>query len=477
MPTFARSGSGKWHVAGPDGCRYGREFDDEDTTPDETVTVTDIVAYEPPEEPDESADSVSVSLSMGGSSFPRGRTDDQRLVLPGAIDDSDAELCGSCRSELERYQKRRSRIITGLKLVTTRRDIDWDRIDHETRRACDWCRAHESTIYHGLEATVCPTCRRLFESPLGEPADDAAPDADRLPETPSEPITPIVLGTELPEYDPTEFVGSNRPLIKYREKRKYAELVFELERTGHGFTDEGIDAFETVRTRYADRVASNDTHQAEVRVAVGATPRTVTLEGVLPDDRISVIDACWDVVSEPAYWFPLGWPQQGYVHLRAGDPSVPGDDPIVEEFPRLRTKRPSSTVDAETLRSVTERGRYGRGERYYERGAVTDVERVDDRLRATVQGSRPYKVGVRIADGCYVEGECSCPDDANPCKHIVAAVLASGDVEAVGSDRPLEAVLESASPDELRTLFRTLADEDVSIRKRIYEEFGSDTPG
>lgn len=470
MPTFARSGSGKWHVVGPDGCRYGQEFDDGDTTPDETVTATDIVAYEPPEEPDRSAGSVSISLSMGGSSFPRGRTDDQRLVLPAAIDEGDAGLCGSCRSELERHQKYRSRIITGLKLVTTRRGIDWDRTDHESPRGCDWCRTHESTTYRGLGASICPVCRRLFETPLGEPVDGDAPDTDRLPETPTGAVEPIVFGTTRSGYDPADLIGSNRPLIKYREKHKYAELIFELERTGHGFTAEGITAFEDVRADYAEQVAADDTHQTEVTLGVGRTPRTITLEGILPADHENVIDDCWDIVGDPAYWFPLGWPQQGYIHRRGTDPTVPGNDPVIEAFPRLQTQQPSSSVDTDALRSITDPGRYERGERYYERGAVTEIERVDDQLEATVQGSRPYDVRVTLSDGSYVEGSCSCPDDAIPCKHVVAAVLASGDVEVVGSDRSLDEVLESGSAEELRAVLRSIAEEDLTVRKRIYDE-------
>ncbi|SFC59392.1 SWIM zinc finger [Halobiforma haloterrestris] len=468
MPTFARSGSGsgKWHLVGPDGCRYGREFDADDATPDDTVTAIDIVAYDTPGEP---AAAPTGPISPPTSGSMRGRSDQQRLVFPVAIRDGDADLCGSCRAELERQQQRRARVIADLKRVTTRRDIDWDRTDRETRRACDWCRAHERTTYDGLGATVCPVCRRLFESPLGEPSDDRRPDTDRLPETPTDPIAPIVLETDLPDYEPTELVGSNRPVITYREKRTYAEVIFELERTGHGFSAEGIAELESVRTEYADRVATEDTHQAEVTLEIGTTPRTVTLENVLPADRVDVIDACWDVVSDPSYWFPLGWPQQGYVHRRGAVPSIPGDDPVVEEFPRLRTRKASSAVDTDTLRSVTDPGRYERGERYYERGAVTDAVRVDERLRATVQGSQPYEVQVTLSNGSYVEGECSCPDDTVPCKHIVAAVLASGDVEDIGADRSLEAVLESATPDEVRTLLRNLAEEDVSVRKRVYE--------
>jgi len=113
---------------------------------------------------------------------------------------------------------------------------------------------------------------------------------------------------------------------------------------------------------------------------------------------------------------------------------------------------------------VTDSGRYERGERYYKRGAVTDIARVDNLIKATVQGSRPYDVQVTLSNGSYVEGQCSCPDDAPTCKHVVAAVLASGDVEAVGGDRSLDDLLKSASVNDLRTVLRTLAEDDAKIR-------------
>lgn len=470
VPTFARTGTGKWHVTGSDGCRYGKEFTG-DTTPDETVSETDIIGYDPPAEPEEGTrSSVSISLSTGGSSFPRGEPSQQRLVLPSAIEDSNAGLCGSCRSNLENQQKQRSKVITGLKLVTTRRDVEWKQTDHSMPQACDWCRATEETTYTGFNARICPACRRLFETPFGEPSDDVAPETDQLPEPPESPITPIVFGTTLPEYTPTDLVGSNRPLIKYREKHKYAELVFELERTGHGFTANALDTLAEIQTEYADSVADHDDHQTSVSLQLGMTPRTVTLEGILPEDHSDVITSCWVVVSDPDYWFPLGWPQQGYIHRRDAEPSIPGDVPVAEEFPRLKTQTPSEGADTEILRSVTDSGRFERGERYYERGAVTTIGRVDDRIHATVQGSQPYDVTVTLSDGSYVEGKCSCPDDALTCKHIIAAVLASGDVEDTAEEQSVSTLLETAATDELQSLLQMLADEHIEVRKRIYEE-------
>jgi hypothetical protein len=283
-------------------------------------------------------------------------------------------------------------------------------------------------------------------------------------------VTPIVLGTTLPEYDPIELVGSNRPLLNYRAKSKYADLVCELERTGHGLTADGIAALDAVRERYATRVADDDSHQTDVTLSVGRTPRTVTIEGLLADDSTSMIEECMAVVSDPDHWFPLGWPQQGAIHRRGIDPSIPGNDRVVDAFPQLQTQAPDRSVDVESLRRVTDPGRFERGERYYERGAVTDIERVDDQLEARVQGSRPYEVRVTFSEGSYAGGHCDCPDDAVPCKHIVAAVLASGDIEATGGDRPLDDVLAEASPADLRRLLRDLADEDVGVRQRVYGE-------
>lgn len=470
MPTFARTETGKWHLASPDGCRYGSAFTAE-TTPDETVTETDIIAYDSPEDPEErTTNSVSTSLSTGGSSFPRGEPHQQRLVLPSAIENSDTDLCGSCRATLESQQKRRATVITGLKRVTTRREIEWERTEHPTPYACDWCRTTELTTYTGLAARVCPACQRLFETPLGEPSTDTAPETDRLPETPEDTVTPIVLGTTLPEYAPTDLVGSNRPLIKYREKRKYAELIFELERTGHGFTAAGLDALAEIQAAYAASVSDRDDHQTSVSLQPGLTPRTVTLDGILPADHADLIASCWDVVSDPTYWFPIGWPQQGYIHRRGVKPSIPGDGPVAEAFPRLKRQASSADVDTETLRSVTDPGRFARGERYYEHGAVTAIDRVDDQLRATVQGSQSYAVAVTLSNGSYVEGDCDCPDDAAICKHIVAAVLASGDVDPVGSDHSVSTLLNTATSDELQSLLETLADEHIEVRKHIYEE-------
>lgn len=472
MPTFGRNKSGKWHVTSSDSCQYGRVFADvSGTTPDETVTAIDIVAYQPPES---NGDGQSHDGSLAEGSFPRRRTDTQRLVLPSALRESDADLCTTCRSHLTTHQQRRVRLISSLKLVTPIRDVEWEVIEHTTDSGCDWCRVHESQLWShdGLDSRVCPACGRLFNTPLGEPGPDAIPETDRRPDTPPTAVTPIVIGASLPDYDPTALSGSNRPVITVREKDKYATVTFEITRTGHGFTAAGIAALEEVRAQYADHVAGDDAHQTDVTLTVETTPRSVQFEGLYPADSTSILTDCWNIVSDPETWFAIGWPQQGYIHPHSSDRSVPGSEPVVDAFPCLRTRTSAQSVDTQTLRSVTEPGRYERGERYYNRGAVTEIDRVDDLVEATVQGSQPYTVRVTLADGSYLKGQCSCPDDAVPCKHIVAAVLASGDITAIGRDHSLSDLLNAASADELRTLLQSAADEDISLRQRIYDELG-----
>jgi uncharacterized Zn finger protein len=175
-------------------------------------------------------------------------------------------------------------------------------------------------------------------------------------------------------------------------------------------------------------------------------------------------------VGDPDNWFRIGWSTHGRMYGPPVERTIPGNEPVGEAFPRLQTQSPDTSVDTEALKQVTESGRYQRGDRYYTSGAVTDIERVDEQVQATVQGSQPYDVRVTLEGGRFVDGRCSCPDDAVPCKHIVATVLASGDVEASGGEQPIEDVVADASRAELEALLLDAAENDLSLRKRIYDE-------
>ncbi len=128
------------------------------------------------------------------------------------------------------------------------------------------------------------------------------------------------------------------------------------------------------------------------------------------------------------------------------------------------------------LQRIMDSGRLGRGRSYARQGQVMDIQERDGEITAKVQGSRrtPYKVRIRVkpledaewervldvlagqaiftaqllagemppdieeafaaahvslfpASGRELETDCSCPDWANPCKHIAAVYLLLGE--------------------------------------------------
>ena len=66
---------------------------------------------------------------------------------------------------------------------------------------------------------------------------------------------------------------------------------------------------------------------------------------------------------------------------------------------------------------------FERGENYYQDGHVQQVDRFDDLVTATVEGSRLYDVTIEF-DGRSPDTRCTCPyDGGGDCKHIVAVLL------------------------------------------------------
>jgi hypothetical protein len=169
MPTFGRTGNSKWHIIGPDGCQYGQAFTD--TAPDETVTATDVVSYDPPE-PAEDDQSWSIALSR--SHYPYSNPECQRLVLPRAISDTDAGLCNSCRSQLKTQQKRRSRLISGLKRVTPLRNVDWAITEHDSLQVCYFMKPRSGGQTHSIvefaqPVADCTTHHSAISAPMTHP--------------------------------------------------------------------------------------------------------------------------------------------------------------------------------------------------------------------------------------------------------------------------------------------------------------------
>ena len=68
---------------------------------------------------------------------------------------------------------------------------------------------------------------------------------------------------------------------------------------------------------------------------------------------------------------------------------------------------------------------FRRGEEYFSVGAVEHLRVTGDKITASVEGSKIYRVDLRNDDG-KLDGDCTCPNaaDGNFCKHCVAVGLA-----------------------------------------------------
>lgn len=120
--------------------------------------------------------------------------------------------------------------------------------------------------------------------------------------------------------------------------------------------------------------------------------------------------------------------------------------------------RDASLTEA-TVRRLARSQSYDRGENYYEQGAVLDVTRRGETLRAEVEGSQyePYQVTVELGDSGVVDTECSCPyDHSGICKHRVAVLLTYlRDPETVTTHPPVSELLADC---DRETLYKILVD-------------------
>ena len=117
---------------------------------------------------------------------------------------------------------------------------------------------------------------------------------------------------------------------------------------------------------------------------------------------------------------------------------------------------------------------FERGENYYQDGHIQQVDRFDDLITATVEGSRLYDVTIEF-DGRSPDTRCTCPyDGGGDCKHIVAVLLdiAAGP-PADDSDR-VEGVLADASASELREFLGDALATHPELREQFLAQFGDD---
>lgn len=126
-----------------------------------------------------------------------------------------------------------------------------------------------------------------------------------------------------------------------------------------------------------------------------------------------------------------------------------------------------STLTEATVRELARSKSYDRGQSYYERGAVSDVVRRGETVRADVEGSQyqPYTVTIEFDDAGVARTDCSCPyDHGGICKHRVAVLLTCvREPECVRNRQPVAELIADADRETLRDLVIELADSRPEI--------------
>jgi len=144
------------------------------------------------------------------------------------------------------------------------------------------------------------------------------------------------------------------------------------------------------------------------------------------------------------------------------------------------------TLTEATIRELARSKSYERGQSYYERGAVSDVVRRGEIVRADVEGSQyqPYTVTIEFDDTGIASTDCSCPyDHGGICKHRVAVLLTCGrDPERVREQPPISELIADADRETLHKLLVDLAEDRpevadcIETRLTTPDDATTDTP-
>ncbi|MDJ0942254.1 MAG: hypothetical protein QNJ30_02255 [Kiloniellales bacterium] len=144
-------------------------------------------------------------------------------------------------------------------------------------------------------------------------------------------------------------------------------------------------------------------------------------------------------------------------------------------------------VTPRLLRRLAGERYFDRGEAYFADGAVTSLRPDDSGIKATVQGTRRYRVHLWVEDG-ELGHHCTCPIgyEGGFCKHCVAAGLAwyaSGETSAgiqdpsIPSDGGVRGYLLELDKETLVSLLLEQADEDERLYRKLTLRAAQARPG
>lgn len=131
-------------------------------------------------------------------------------------------------------------------------------------------------------------------------------------------------------------------------------------------------------------------------------------------------------------------------------------------------------VDEDTIRGQCTDAVFERGQTYHQKGRIQRLERFDNLVTSSVQGSNLYDVTVEL-DGNSIDARCTCPyDGAGDCKHVVAVLLSLAiDPPADESDQ-IEVVLDDVSAGDLRAFVRDVLASHPDLRDQFLARFSDE---
>jgi uncharacterized Zn finger protein len=132
-------------------------------------------------------------------------------------------------------------------------------------------------------------------------------------------------------------------------------------------------------------------------------------------------------------------------------------------------QRPALTEAA--VRELARPQSYDRGENYYDEGAVREIVRRGDAIRAEVAGSQyePYQVHIELERTGVIDTKCSCPYDyGGICKHRVAVLLTCiRDPDEIDQRPPVAELITDADPEALRNVLVDIVEVHPELAERV----------
>ena len=141
---------------------------------------------------------------------------------------------------------------------------------------------------------------------------------------------------------------------------------------------------------------------------------------------------------------------------------------------------PDPTLTEATVRDLSRPQSYDRGKNYYDEGALADVVRRGETIRAAVKGSQyePYQVRIDLSETGIVNTMCSCPyDHGGICKHRVAVLLTYiHDPDEIEQRSPVPELIADANPEDLRDILIDLVESRPELAEHVESRLETEGP-